>query len=104
MRVARFACLLTATIVLASCGEDGAAVSEDGREASGEVLEGSISDEMLPLEELRSQAPLAEPTAGEQGAAGAATGASQENEGDTPAVEASEDSPSPTEPESAPED
>lgn len=55
---------------LSACGDDPAVDAEnDGREASGEVLEGTISDEMLPLDQVRSQAPLAEPEASE--AAGA---------------------------------
>ena len=42
--------------LLAACdsGSDGAA---DGRTAEGEVLGGTISDEMLPLDTVRSQSP-----------------------------------------------
>ena len=58
---------------VAACGDEAAPVSEDdGREASGEVLEGTISDDMLPIEDLRSQAPLAEGESSEDGAETAA--------------------------------
>ena len=39
--------------LLAACGDD-AAEDGDGRSASGEVLEGTASDAMLPLDQLRS--------------------------------------------------
>lgn len=59
--------LIALPLVLAGCGAEPVATDADGREASGEVLEGSISDEMLPLEDLRSQAPLADPEAANEG-------------------------------------
>lgn len=48
-------------LLLAACGGSG---EEDERTASGEVLEGSISDAMLPLEQVTSQPPplMVEPT------------------------------------------
>ena len=67
---------LTAPLLLAlsACGDDPAVdVENDGREATGEVLEGTISDEMLPLDQVRSQAPLAEPDARDEGGAIPAT-------------------------------
>jgi len=53
------AALLGGALALAACGDDGAGEPDagDARSASGEVLEGTISDAMIPLEELRSQAP-----------------------------------------------
>jgi hypothetical protein len=45
--------------LLAACGED---APQEG-EVSGEVLEGTISDEMIELEQVRTRAPLADPTA-----------------------------------------
>ena len=61
-------------LALSACGDDPAVdVENDGREASGEVLEGTISDEMLPLDQVRSQAPLAEPEEGAEGGAAPAT-------------------------------
>ena len=60
-----------ACILLAACG--GGDADNDQRTASGQVLEGSISDSMLPLETVRSQPPLAKVT-GTPGPAAAATG------------------------------
>ncbi|MCB2066335.1 MAG: hypothetical protein KDE15_06810 [Erythrobacter sp.] len=66
-------------LLLVACSDEDAALSEDdGREASGEVLEGSISDAMLPLEEVQSQAPLAEPEAAPSGGATTAAGEAAE--------------------------
>lgn len=42
-------------LLLAACG--GGSGEDDERTASGEVLEGSISDEMLPLDQVTSQPP-----------------------------------------------
>ena len=47
-------CLFTA-----GCGDQAAAPAAQGGAASGEVLAGSISDAMIPLDELASEAPLA---------------------------------------------
>ncbi len=54
------ALILGAVLLLGACGEDEVAAPDDSdaRTASGEVLEGTISDEMIALDELRSQAPL----------------------------------------------
>jgi len=51
---------LIALGLLAGCGGD---ASSDKRTATGEVLEGTISDDMLPLDTVKSQAPLADPGA-----------------------------------------
>ena len=56
--------------LLAACNGD---APQEG-EVTGEVLEGTISDEMLPLDRVRSEAPLADPTGtgrGSQSNAGA---------------------------------
>ncbi len=46
---------------LAACDSDPVpAAAEQGANAEGDVLEGSISDEMLPLESVTSSAPPAE--------------------------------------------
>jgi hypothetical protein len=54
---------LCATLALAlfaaSCGDEAAAPAEQGGAASGEVLAGSVSDAMIPLGQLESEAPLA---------------------------------------------
>ena len=51
---------------LAACGDEAdpesSRTAEQGGEAAGDVLGGTISDNMLPLEELRSQSPPAEQT------------------------------------------
>ena len=47
---------LASAVFLAACG--GAPDrTDDAREAEGEVLGGSISDDMLPLDQLQSQSP-----------------------------------------------
>ncbi|WP_285713555.1 hypothetical protein [Erythrobacter oryzae] len=52
--------LLALPLALAACEQQAAdAPAEQGGAASGEVLPGSISDAMIPLEQLDSQAPLA---------------------------------------------
>lgn len=63
----RFVPLLVAPLLLAACS--GEADDDDDRTASGEVLEGTISDAMLPLDTVRSQPPLARvtDTPGEEG-------------------------------------
>ncbi len=50
---------LCLALALAACGDQAAAPTEEGGAASGEVLAGSVSDAMIPLEQLDSQAPLA---------------------------------------------
>ncbi|WP_338241297.1 hypothetical protein [Aurantiacibacter hainanensis] len=71
-------------LALSACGDDAEpTVENDGREASGEVLEGTISDEMLPLDQVRSQAPLMEQA---EDAAGSAPGdATADTSADAPA-------------------
>jgi len=66
-------------LLLAACGGGGdepQGDGGDGRTATGEVLEGSISDAMIPLDQVKSQAPLAKPEAKptEAGADAAADG------------------------------
>ena len=52
---------LPALALLAACG--GNAPATDGRAASGEVLEGTISDAMVPVDRVRSEPPLEDPEA-----------------------------------------
>ena len=81
---------LALAALLTACGGDAPAEGE----ASGEVLEGTISDEMLELEQVRTQAPLADPTAASTpGAApaeddAAETGDEEEPEGEAAPAEA----------------
>lgn len=54
------AAILSLVLVLAAgCTDDAAGPAEQGGEAAGEVMGGEISDAMIPLEQLESQAPLA---------------------------------------------
>lgn len=53
------AVILALVLALAGCKDDAVAPAEKGGEATGEVLGGDISDDMIPLEQLESQAPLA---------------------------------------------
>jgi hypothetical protein len=54
----RFA-LLAPVLLLAACEDKPAAPAEQGGAASGEILQGSVSDAMIPLDQLKSEAPLA---------------------------------------------
>lgn len=84
----RIGVILPSVLALAACGGD-PAPSADGASASGEVLEGSISDAMLPLDSVQSHSPpLEKPPSG---------AASSE----TPAADEPEDASD--EPETAPE-
>ncbi|UIP06662.1 hypothetical protein LY632_13395 [Erythrobacter sp. SDW2] len=61
--------VLAATLALAACGSDKAPVAAEGANAQGEILGGTISDAMLPLDELESESPPMKAAAGEGGAA-----------------------------------
>ena len=56
-RLLSAALALTLGLTLSGCGEDKKAAG--ARTAEGEVLPGSASDAMLPLDTVKSQAPLA---------------------------------------------
>ncbi len=59
-----------AAALLSACGDEPVAeVAEEKATAQGEILEGTISDDMLPLESLKSQAPRADGKANEDSAA-----------------------------------
>ncbi|MBB3989166.1 hypothetical protein [Croceicoccus naphthovorans] len=75
-------------LTLAACGSDAPDPSSDGRQAEGEVLEGSISDAMIPLDQLRSQGETLEdaPIDGNEPAAEATNAA---NAPDEPATDES---------------
>jgi hypothetical protein len=55
----RAAILAALALLAAGCTEEAAAPAQQGARAAGEVLGGEISDAMIPLEQLESQAPLA---------------------------------------------
>jgi hypothetical protein len=68
-------------VLLAGCDKP---AENDERSASGEVLQGTISDAMLPLDKLKSKPPLLAPTA----RAKPAEDAEDEANGDVDAAEA----------------
>lgn len=88
-RSCRLAVLCTLPLALAACQEEKKA-AEAGT-AQGEILEGSASDAMLPLDTVRSQPPLA-PLVVPSGASGKASSASDTatpaDEGESGASEA----------------
>jgi len=82
-------------LALAACGGGAPDAANDSRQAEGEVLEGSISDDMIPLDQLRSQGQHQEasPSAGaDEAGAAEETGADagEAAPGETPAESVSE--------------
>ena len=80
--------------LLAACDEEPA---DDSRAASGEVLEGTVSDAMLPVDRVRSEPPLEDPEAFAQAqseaaeqAGGAATGETEAEAPEAGTAETSE--------------
>ena len=80
MRLRSLIALALPAVLLAGCG-DGPA-EDDDRTASGEVLEGTASDAMIPLEQVRSQPPLARDRATAEAAAEGAEDPGAEAAGD----------------------
>ena len=62
--------LLLPLVLIAGCNNKPS--QNDRRSASGEVLQGTISDDMLPLDKLKSQPPLLAPGEGKTTPAGVA--------------------------------
>ena len=62
MRLTRSLALLLPLLLLAGCNNKPS--RNDQRSASGEVLQGTIGDDMLPLDKLKSQPPLLAPSEG----------------------------------------
>jgi hypothetical protein len=80
MRFRSLVLLVAGPLALSAC-QDEAPLEEDadeaGRAAKGEVLGGTISDDMIPLDRLRSQSPpVADAPAASQGAGAADQAAS----------------------------
>jgi hypothetical protein len=73
----RLPATLLSLALLAACGEEPVAEpsDNDGRSAEGEVIGGTISDAMLPLDTVRSQAPSAAAAAASDAASGEPPGA-----------------------------
>lgn len=89
---------LGALALLAACDAQLPGRGDDAREAEGEVLGGSISDEMLPLDQVKSQSPVlrktpqAEAGEGEEASAEAAEGEAAEGDEAAPLTDATEPS------------
>ncbi|MCK0129206.1 hypothetical protein [Erythrobacter sp. F6033] len=92
--------------LLAACGDPepaGETATEQGGAATGEVLGGSISDDMIPLDQLTSTSPPAEPTASSDGDSSSRTSApAAEQEPDAESQEAEPASADPAPPVAAP--
>ncbi len=93
----KFIALLAPALLLSACDEEVAEAdtTATGGEAEGEILGGTISDNMIALEQLTSTSPPAEPVS--DGASGASAS--------DPGEEAEQSEPEPAEaeaPESAP--
>ena len=85
----RFAMIAAASLALAACSDDPAPVedSEENLDARGEVLGGTISDAMLPLDTVTSQAPSQAEEAGSDSDASAASQPAGPNEDDAETAE-----------------
>lgn len=59
-RVKRTGVVLAVVAMLAACGSDPAPTTQSDGTVSGEIFEGSISDDMLPLDTVQSQSPMLE--------------------------------------------
>ena len=71
----RLALTMSALAALTACGGQPEAAGPERRSAAGEVLGGEVSDDMLPLDTVRSTAPADPRAAGPSGtAAPAGTG------------------------------
>lgn len=69
--------VLPALLLLSACGSEPESESVDSGKAAGEVLGGTISDDMIALEQLTSQSPPEDPrpaASGETGSQGSDDG------------------------------
>ena len=95
--------LLAPVLLVGACSDESGTPEDEGGSASSEVLQGSISDEMIPYDRLRSQPPLAELLPGEDAGAAGARGAAgappspggADGTSSSPNASASEDEPQP---------
>ncbi len=83
--------LALAPLALAACGKE--ASTDDGRAAQGEVLKGSISDEMLPVDTVRSEPPLEDPEAAEAAREGGGGPAAESTDAPAQADEPGDEAP-----------
>lgn len=94
--------VLPLALALAACGGNGGSAEGERKTAAGEVLGGSITDEMLPLDTVTSQSPplreaSEEPEAGGPGSGTPSDAATTAAEPDAsePASDAAEAEPEP---------
>ncbi|MXO73218.1 hypothetical protein [Alteraurantiacibacter buctensis] len=73
MRQVRFAIPLGLLLVLGACDYFGGGEQEAAGGATGQVLPASVSDEMIPVQDLTSQPPALAPAPGEGGSGAVAT-------------------------------
>lgn len=66
---------------LAACDRSAEEASPAGKRAEGEVLGGTISDDMIALDRLRSQSPPLRPSSGENAGSVASAGEAAASEG-----------------------
>lgn len=83
MKLMRITLALVGAALLASCKSEPERSANDTRDAGGEVLEGTISDEMIQLDQLRSQGDPAEVEGGDGTGAETGTGAAAAEPADT---------------------
>ena len=92
MTAKRLLIAVSPLVLLAACGKN--APADDSRSASGEVLQGTVSDAMLPLDSVKSEPPFEDPKAAqaaqEAAAEGTETGTDAPAESETPEDEATE--------------
>lgn len=69
---------VTGALLLASCNAEPERSADDTRDAGGEVLKGTISDEMIQFDQLRSQGVPAEIEAEDGAGDGTADGSSDD--------------------------
>ena len=96
--MARLPAILLPAMLLAACGGDSGA-EDASRSSTGEVLEGTISDAMLPVDRVRSEPPLLRPAAPAAGGGSSATAEeTAEEDGEAEAAETPEASAEPAPP------
>jgi hypothetical protein len=78
---------LSLALLIAACGQQPKPAADDSRSAEGQVLGGTISDAMLPLDTVTSQPPPMP--------AGAAEGDAEESPGETATGPAADATPTP---------
>lgn len=71
-RVSALAPSMALALSLAACSADKSPDAAEGADAQGEILGGTISDSMLPLDQLKSESPPMKPAPEKSGSADAA--------------------------------